>query len=91
VKNSGLGFGIPYIHNGEPHDYVPDFIVRLKATDKPLHLILETKGYDTLAEVKRAAAERWVTTVNADGQFGQRRYKMVSRPEEVPAALDAAV
>ena len=30
VKNAGLGFAIPYLHNGQPHDYVPDFIVRLK-------------------------------------------------------------
>jgi hypothetical protein len=28
------------------------------------HLILETKGYDRLTEVK-AAAERWVAAVNA--------------------------
>ena len=24
VKNAGLGFAIPYYHNGETHDYVPD-------------------------------------------------------------------
>ena len=29
VKNQGLGFAIPYLHNGRLHDYVPDFIVRL--------------------------------------------------------------
>jgi type III restriction enzyme len=29
VKNAGLGFAIPYVHNGRPHDYVPDFIARL--------------------------------------------------------------
>ena len=43
VKNAGLGFTIPYLHNGQTHDYMPDFIVRLK-TDPPCHLILETKG-----------------------------------------------
>ena len=43
VKNSGLGFAIPYLHNGQMHDYVPDFIVRLKS-ESPCHLILETKG-----------------------------------------------
>ncbi|MGA2232898.1 MAG: type III restriction endonuclease subunit R, partial [Tepidisphaeraceae bacterium] len=89
VKNAGLGFGIPYIHNGEPHDYIPDFIVRLMADPKPLYLILETKGYDPLAEVKRGAADRWVAAVNADGQFGQWRYKMVARPEEVRGVLDS--
>jgi type III restriction enzyme len=30
VKNSGLGFAIPYLHNGQMHDYIPDFIIRLK-------------------------------------------------------------
>ena len=30
VKNAGLGFAIPYLHNGQPHDYMPDFIIRLK-------------------------------------------------------------
>ena len=51
VKNAGLGFYIPYIHNGQRHDYTPDFLVRLKADgDAPRHLILETKGYDLLEE-----------------------------------------
>ena len=57
VKNSGLGFAIPYFHNGQPHDYVPDFLVRLKCKP-PLHLILETKGFDPLEEIKKAAAMR---------------------------------
>ncbi len=73
VKNSGLGFAIPYLHNGQMHDYVPDFIVRLK-TEPASHLILETKGYDPLEEVKRAAAERWVAAVNADGTYGRWAY-----------------
>jgi hypothetical protein len=45
------------------------------------YLVLETKGFDDLADVKAAAAERWVAAVNADGQHlaprhgaqGQRR------------------
>ena len=80
VKNSGLGFAIPYLHNGQMHDYVPDFIVRLK-TEPASHLILETKGYDPLEEVKAAAAERWVAAVNADGTYGPWAY--TSREEGV--------
>ena len=64
VKNAGLGFAIPYLHNGQPHDYVPDFIIRLKTTPT-INLVLETKGFDDLAEVKAAAAQRWVSAVNA--------------------------
>ncbi|MBA3342172.1 MAG: DEAD/DEAH box helicase family protein, partial [Gemmatimonadaceae bacterium] len=33
VKNAGLGFAIPYMHNGEMHDFMPDFIVRVRATN----------------------------------------------------------
>jgi hypothetical protein len=36
---------------------VPDFIVRLKTDGPPSYLILETKGFDDLEEVKRAAAD----------------------------------
>jgi type III restriction enzyme len=82
VKNSGLGFAIPYLHNGQMHDYIPDFIIRLK-TEPPVHLILETKGYDPLEEVKKAAAERWVDAVNADGTYGRWRYTMVKKTTDV--------
>jgi hypothetical protein len=30
VKNASLGFAIPYLYNGQMHDYMPDFIIRLK-------------------------------------------------------------
>ena len=89
VKNAGLGFAIPYLHNGQMHDYMPDFIVRLK-TNPPVHLILETKGFDEREEVKRAAAERWVAAVNADGTFGTWKYALAKKPVEVPQLIDAA-
>lgn len=85
VKNAGLGFAIPYLHNGEPHDYEPDFIAKL-ADDR--HLIIETKGYDPLAEVKQQAAERWVAAVNADGRWGRWEYVLARSVSAVGAALD---
>jgi type III restriction enzyme len=84
VKNAGLGFAIPYLHNGQMHDYEPDFLVRLKS---PLNVILETKGYDPLKDVKRQAAERWVAAVNADGRFGRWRYQLIERVSELPVKL----
>ena len=90
VKNEGLRFAIPYFHNGQPHDYVPDFVIRLK-TDPGMHLILETKGYDPLAEIKAQAAERWVNAVNADGSYGRWSYKVCKKLDEVKANIDAAV
>lgn len=89
VKNAGMGFAIPYLHNGQPHDYVPDFIIRLK-TEPVIHLILETKGYDELAEIKTQAAQRWVSAVNADGTYGIWQFVMVREIGKVKECLDVA-
>jgi len=89
VKNAGLGFAIPYLHNGQVHDYVPDFIVRLK-TAPPRHLILETKGFDPLEEVKVAAARRWVTAVNGDETYGTWAYAIAKKVPDVAALLTQA-
>jgi hypothetical protein len=37
--------------------------------------ILETKRYDELKDVEGAAAERWLSAVNSDGQFGQWAFR----------------
>jgi type III restriction enzyme len=86
AKNAGLGFAVPYLHNGRPHDYVPDFIVRLKGR-KPIHVIVEIKGFDPLKEIKQQAAERWVAAVNAEGSFGAWRYGVAQHPSEVKTLL----
>lgn len=89
VKNAGLGFAIPYLHNGEQHEYIPDFIVRLKS-DEERYLILETKGYDPLTEVKSQAAHRWARAVNASGNFGHWDYTVVFDMGEVETAVAQA-
>lgn len=76
VKNSGLGFAIPYLHAGQGHDYLPDFVVRLIA-DADRHVIVETKGYDDRLAEKQAAALRWVSAVNQDGRYGHWDYLML--------------
>ena len=91
AKNEGLGFAIPYLHNGEYHEYVPDFLARLVWQGREVGtLILETKGYDPLDEVKRAAALRWVAAVNHDGQYGRWAYRLVHRPSDVPEVVRGA-
>jgi type III restriction enzyme len=85
VKNQGLGFTIPYMDNGQLHDYIPDFIVRLRSG---AHLILETKGYDEKEAVKIAAANRWVGAVNAEGSFGTWCYAIARNPNRVPHTID---
>ena len=91
VKNAGLGFAIPYLHNGQPHDYIPDFIIRLKTNQEvPCYLTLETKGYDPLEEVKRAAAERWMNAVNADGKYGRWQYALALKVADVDKLISEA-
>jgi type III restriction enzyme len=87
VKNAGLGLAIPYHHNGEPHEYVPDFVIRFNGVDER-HLILEVKGFDPLREVKAAAAQRWCSAVNALGGFGTWDYAVVEKPEQTKRVLD---
>jgi type III restriction enzyme len=87
VKNQGLGFAIPYLHDGGSHDYIPDFVVRL---DNGVHLILETKGHDDLEHVKAQAAQRWVDAVNADGSCGEWRYLVAHDMNAIPALLESA-
>jgi len=89
VKNAGLGFTIPYLHNDQAHDYEPDFIVRLKASEgkPPVHLILETKGYDVRKEIKAQAARRWVDAVNAEGSYGVWEYAVVESVGEIDPVL----
>jgi type III restriction enzyme len=89
AKNAGLGFAIPYFYNGQMHDYVPDFILRLKS-EPARFLILETKGYDPLEDIKRAASERWVKAVNAEGTYGQWRYAVAKKISDIPQLLDNA-
>jgi len=86
VKNAGLGFGIPYLDNGQKHEFQPDFIVRFR--DRPsFHLVLETKGFDPKVDVKQAAAERWVAAVNADGRYGSWAFALARSVAQVRDVL----
>jgi type III restriction enzyme len=51
-------------------------------------VILEIKGHDEREGVKRQAAERWVSAVNAEGGHGEWRYELTHNPNEVPQITD---
>lgn len=92
VKNFNLGFAVPYNHNGEAKEYLPDFLVRLQQSDREVGtLILETKGYDPLAAAKEAGARRWVAAVNADGSHGRWAYRLIKSPTGTSEAIRSAV
>lgn len=86
VKNEHLGFVIPYRKQGVPARYIPDFIAAL---DIGLTLVIETKGrYGDDADLKAKAAERWVSAVNEDGNWGLWQYVVVTDPTEMPKVLN---
>jgi len=93
VRNFNLGFSIPYFLAGERHEYIPDFLIRLKQGDDEVGtLILEIKGFlGPVDEKKRQAAIRWVNAVNNDGRYGRWAYDMITDPSDVPATLKRIV
>lgn len=85
VKNEGLGFTIPYTHNGEQHSYIPDFIVRIddgNGEENPLNLIIEVTGHDYEAKSakRETAANLWVPAVNNLGEYGRWAFLEVKDP-----------
>src|SRR5690606_39737300 len=47
VKNQGLGFEVPYVHQGKKRTYLPDFVVKVddgRGVDDRLYLVVEIKG-----------------------------------------------
>ncbi len=89
VKNHGLNFTVPYLHNGEPHDYQPDYVIRLDRPDEE-DLIAELKGADWegVAEVKAQAAHRWCAAVTAAGEFGTWGYTLATSVGDLVRYLD---
>ena len=85
VRNDHLGFGIPYEYTGVPHNYEPDFIVRLKNN---INLILEIKGFQPDEELaKKAGAKRWVSAVNNWGQLGEWKFHVCKDPQQLQRKL----
>lgn len=77
VKNYNLGFTIPYTYEGEPHQYVPDFVVRARprngAPDDIRNIIIEVSGEPHKEKASKVAAARqlWVPAVNNFGAYGR--------------------
>ena len=101
AKNDRLGFSIPYIHEGRTHDYVPDFLVRLKRAegeDFDRVLVVEVSGGQKSAhspgsvKVKASTArDSWCPAVNNHGGFGRWGYVEITNPNLIRNDLDAAI
>ena len=95
VKNHNLGFFIPYTHEGEAHNYIPDFIVRLRAPDgaQPLNLIIEVSGEAKPEKAAKVETARtlWVPAVNNDARFGRWAFLEISDPWDAKNTIRATI
>jgi len=95
VKNHNLGFFIPYTYEGEAHNYIPDFIVRLRAPDgaQPLNLIIEVSGEPKAEKAAKVETARtlWVPAVNNHGGFGRWGFLEISDPWDAKNTIRAAL
>ena len=100
VKNDHLGFEIPYLHLGTRHDYVPDFLMRLKQREDDVvrTLVVEVSGGEkrlkaaSLTDMKvTAARDLWCRSVNNHGGFGVWGYLEVTDPNLFKVELDDAI
>jgi type III restriction enzyme len=90
VKNSGLGFAVPYVLRGTAHDYLPDFVV--KVGDGQRHLLVEIKGRtDEQTDAKKRAAQQWCEAVSAEGSFGRWDFIQIEARQTIPVQLSEAL
>ncbi|WP_369126386.1 BPTD_3080 family restriction endonuclease [Roseovarius nitratireducens] len=92
AKNHNLGLEIPYLVEGEPHTYLPDFLIRLD-TPEPTTLIIEVKGYRGHDAMLKADTIRnkWVPAVNRLGTYGHWGFAELRSVHDFGPDLDAAI
>ncbi len=96
VKNHGLGLQVPYLYAGQPHTYIPDFILLVddgQGPNNPLHLIIEIKGYRREnAKDKKATMETyWIPGVNALTSFGRWAFGELTDLYDIETGLDRLI
>lgn len=84
VKNDHLGLTVPYVFQGKGHDYVPDFVLRLRKRDDEdveRYLLVEVSGGQKThvspgptAIKATTARDSWCAAVNNHGGFGRWGY-----------------
>jgi type III restriction enzyme len=98
VKNDRLGFTIPYTMQGRSHEYIPDFLVRLKPRDDDAlvrTLIVEVSGTlknrNVTAEKASTTRDLWLPAINAHGGFGRWGYAELTDPKAFRVGLAEAI
>ena len=92
AKNHNLGFEIPYLLEGEPKLYRPDFLIALD-TPEPTTLIIEAKGFRDAKDRLKAETTRhqWMPGVNTLGRYGRWAYAELLDPYSYAEDLDRVI
>jgi type III restriction enzyme len=96
VKNHNLSFFIPYTINGEEHNYIPDYIVRMsngKGTTDALNLIIEVTGEKDRDKAAKVSTARnlWVPAINNHGGFGRWAFLEIADPWDAKNTIKEAM
>jgi type III restriction enzyme len=97
VKNDHLGFSIPYVHEGQTHQYIPDFLCRLQEQSDGIArtLIVEVSGGLKSPGPTEAKADtalhQWCPAVNNHQGWGRWGYVEVKSKHEASPRLKEAV
>lgn len=97
AKNDHLGFRVPYVHEGRSHEYLPDFLVRLKDRGDGVErtLIVEVSGGQKSPGPTKAKAdttrEHWCVAVNNHGGWGTWAYVELGVPTSFGTELNNAI
>ena len=98
VKNDHLYFYVPYVHKGRTHNYIPDFLVRLRrleGEDFDRTLIIEVsgsqKGPGPTQAKATTARNSWCVAVNNRGGFGRWGYVEMTDPLQFKPMLADAI
>jgi type III restriction enzyme len=92
AKNHNLGLEVPYLMEGEPHRYLPDYLIRLD-NDEPTTLVVEVKGFRGHDAMLKAQTmqNKWIPAVNRLGRFGRWGFAELRAVHDFKPDLDAAI
>ena len=106
AKNHNLGFEVPYLLEGEPRRYRPDFLLRLaprgpdladpaaaRALETPVTLVVEVKGFRGHDPMLKAETIRnkWIPAVNRLGTYGRWHFAELREIHDFRKDLDRAI
>ena len=97
VKNQFLDFRIPYLYLDEEHDFIPDFIAKVKTkSGETVNLIVEISGWSNdltghKIEKRNYTTDWWIPAANALGTHGRWDFLEVSDIANIKALLLAQI